>query len=78
MLAEAADGEQAVAAVLQHRPDVVLMDIRMPLLDGIEATRQIVSAGAAGTRILILTTFDLDEYVYAAAEPAVCSCFLSS
>jgi DNA-binding NarL/FixJ family response regulator len=66
VLAEAADGEQAVAAVLEHRPDVVLMDIRMPRLDGIEATRQIVAAGAAGTRIIILTTFDLDEYVYAA------------
>jgi DNA-binding NarL/FixJ family response regulator len=66
VLAEAADGEQAVAAVLEHRPEVVLMDIRMPRLDGIEATRQIVAAGAAGTRIIILTTFDLDEYVYAA------------
>jgi DNA-binding NarL/FixJ family response regulator len=66
VVAEAADGEQAVAAVLQHRPDVVLMDIRMPRLDGIEATRQIVAAGVAGTRIIILTTFDLDEYVYAA------------
>jgi DNA-binding NarL/FixJ family response regulator len=66
VLAEAADGEQAVTAVLQHRPDVVLMDIRMPRLDGIEATRQIVAAGIAGTRIIILTTFDLDEYVYAA------------
>jgi len=66
VLAEAADGEQAVAAVLGHRPDVVLMDIRMPRLDGIEATRQIVAAGATGTRIIILTTFDLDEYVYAA------------
>jgi DNA-binding NarL/FixJ family response regulator len=66
VLAEAADGEQAVAVVLQHRPDVVLMDIRMPRLDGIEATRQIATAGLAGTRIIILTTFDLDEYVYAA------------
>ena len=66
VLAEAADGEQAVAAVLEHRPDVVLMDIRMPRLDGIEATRRIVAAGASGPRIIILTTFDLDEYVYAA------------
>jgi DNA-binding NarL/FixJ family response regulator len=66
VLAEAADGEQAVAAVLEHQPDVVLMDIRMPRLDGIEATRRIVAAGASGTRIIILTTFDLDEYVYAA------------
>jgi DNA-binding NarL/FixJ family response regulator len=71
VLAEAADGEQAVAAVLEHQPDVVLMDIRMPRLDGIEATRRIVAAGAAGAdragpRIIILTTFDLDEYVYGA------------
>jgi DNA-binding NarL/FixJ family response regulator len=66
VLAEAADGEQAVTAVLEHRPDVVLMDIRMPRLDGIEATRRIAAAGAAGARIIILTTFDLDEYVYGA------------
>ena len=66
--AEAADGAQAVTAVLKHRPDVVLMDIRMPELDGIEATRRILAAGpaAAGVRIIILTTFDLDQYVYAA------------
>jgi DNA-binding NarL/FixJ family response regulator len=65
--AEAADGEQAVAAVLEHRPDVVLMDVRMPVMDGIEATRRILASGGGGpTRIIILTTFDLDEYVYAA------------
>ena len=75
--AEAADGAQAVAAVRAHRPDVVLMDVRMPVMDGIEATKSILAdaaatdtaagaAGAAPTRIIILTTFDLDEYVYAA------------
>ena len=66
--AEAADGPQAVAAALKYLPDVVLMDIRMPELDGIEATRRILAAGpaAARVRIIILTTFDLDQYVYAA------------
>jgi DNA-binding NarL/FixJ family response regulator len=96
--AEAADGAQAVAAVLAHRPDVVLLDVRMPVMDGIEATRRILAAypdspagpgspagaqspdeaAASGLapasccypdgapRIIILTTFDLDEYVYAA------------
>ena len=67
VVAEAADGKEAVAAVLQHRPDVVLMDIRMPEMDGLEATRRIMSAKPAnGCRIIILTTFDLDQYVYAA------------
>jgi DNA-binding NarL/FixJ family response regulator len=67
VVAEAGDGEQAVAAARAHRPDVVLMDIRMPGLDGIEATRQIVRAdGASRTRVLVLTTFDLDQYVYEA------------
>jgi len=60
---EAEDGQDAVAAARRLRPDVVLMDVRMPVLDGIEATRRIVSSGAA-TRVLILTTFGLDTYVY--------------
>jgi len=59
---EAADGEQAVAIALQIRPDVVLMDIRMPVLDGIEATRRLIPQLGA-TRVVILTTFDLDDYV---------------
>jgi DNA-binding NarL/FixJ family response regulator len=67
VVAEAADGSEAVAAVLKHRPDVVLMDIRMPEMDGLEATRRILGArGSADCRIIILTTFDLDQYVYAA------------
>ncbi|GAA4235691.1 DNA-binding NarL/FixJ family response regulator [Streptosporangium album] len=66
VVAEAADGAEAIAAVRRTRPDVVLMDIRMPQMDGIEATRQIVTGGADETRVLILTTYDLDHYVYAA------------
>lgn len=67
VLAEAADGEQAVAAVLKYQPDVALMDIRMPEMDGLEATRRILAAPAGrDCRIIILTTFDLDHYVYAA------------
>lgn len=67
VVGEAEDGEQAVRLTLELEPDVVLMDVRMPGLDGIEATRRIVAAGAPA-RILVLTTFDLDEYVYAAVR----------
>jgi DNA-binding NarL/FixJ family response regulator len=65
VVGEAADGEEAVAVVERLRPDVVLMDIRMPRLDGLAATRLVV-AGPAPTRVLVLTTFDLDEYVFEA------------
>ncbi len=64
---EAGDGRQAVAAARRDRPDVVVMDVRMPVLDGIEATRQI-TAGADPPRVLILTTFELDEYVFSALQ----------
>ena len=63
VVGEAVDGEQALSAVRRHRPDVVLMDIRMPNLDGLEATRRLVAEGSAA-RVLVLTTFDLDEYVF--------------
>jgi DNA-binding NarL/FixJ family response regulator len=67
IVGEAANGEQAVALARQERPDVLVMDVRMPVLDGIEATRRIVGGtGTEDVKVLILTTFDLDEHVYAA------------
>jgi len=65
VVGEAADGVEAVAAVQRHQPDVVLMDVRMPNLDGIAATRQILDGGNTA-KVLMLTTFDMDEYVYEA------------
>lgn len=65
VVGEAENGEQAVALVRELEPDVILLDIRMPELDGIEATRRIVESGV-GTRVLVLTTFDVDEYVHGA------------
>ena len=64
VVAEAGDGEAAISAVAKERPDVVLMDIRMPKMDGLEATRVITDAG--GVKVLVLTTFEVDEYVFEA------------
>jgi DNA-binding NarL/FixJ family response regulator len=69
VVATAADGAEAVHQSQEQGPDVVLMDVRMPVLDGIAATREIcAAAGEAGPRVLVLTTFDLDEYVYDALQ----------
>ena len=66
VVGEAADGEHAVALVRDTRPDVVLMDVRMPGVDGIEATRRVMADPECRTRVVMLTTFDMDEYVYEA------------
>src|SRR3990170_4407392 len=64
IVGEAGNGEQAVALAEEHRPDVVLMDVRMPVLDGVEATKLITERGLA--KVLVMTTFDLDEYALSA------------
>jgi DNA-binding NarL/FixJ family response regulator len=61
---EAADGQEAVAEARRLKPDIVLMDVRMPVVDGIEATRRLLSDGETEAKVVMLTTFDMDEYVY--------------
>jgi DNA-binding NarL/FixJ family response regulator len=75
VVGEAADGQDALAAAQRLRPDVVLMDVRMPRMDGVEATRRIVEK-QTGSRIVMLTTFDMDEYVYAALRAGACGFLL--
>jgi DNA-binding NarL/FixJ family response regulator len=77
VIAEADDGTRAVTEVRRCRPDVVLMDIRMPGLDGLAATQQIVSE-VAGTKVIILTTFDVDDYVYEALHAGASGFLLKS
>ena len=71
---EAGDGEEAVDAARRLHPDIVLMDVRMPRMDGLEATRWILAASSP--RVVMLTTFDLDEYVYAALQAGACGFLL--
>ena len=66
VVGEAADGAAAVELAASERPDVVLMDVRMPVMNGLEATRRIAASGADAPKVVILTTFDLDDYVYEA------------
>jgi DNA-binding NarL/FixJ family response regulator len=66
VVGEAGDGQEALAAVRRLQPDVVLMDVRMPTMDGLEATRRILADSGNAPRVVMLTTFDLDDYVYAA------------
>jgi DNA-binding NarL/FixJ family response regulator len=76
VVGEAADGDAAVRLAQRLRPDVVLMDVRMPGCDGLEATRRLMAADGTPPRIVILTTFDLDEYVYAAIRSGACGFLL--
>ena len=76
VVGEAADGRQAVEATRRLRPDVVLMDIRMPIMDGIQATQEFCRPDATAVNVLILTTYDLDEYVFAALRAGACGFLL--
>lgn len=69
VVAEATNGEEAIQLATEHRPDVILMDIRMPVLDGLEATRRVAAdPELSGVRVIVLTTFDMDENVVAARD----------
>jgi DNA-binding NarL/FixJ family response regulator len=78
VVGEAVDGHDALAQCREQPPDVVLMDIRMPKLDGLEATRRLRQAGAPPPHVVILTTFDLDEYVYEALRAGATGFLLKS
>jgi DNA-binding NarL/FixJ family response regulator len=78
IVGEAEDGRAALELATRVHPDVVLMDIRMPVLDGLEATRLLLGSGARGPRVLVLTTFDLDEYVYQALRAGASGFLLKS
>jgi DNA-binding NarL/FixJ family response regulator len=77
VVGEAADGAEAIEVVHRTRPDVVLMDVRMPVLDGIGATREIVRRGL-GAKVLVVTTYDLDVYVYEALRAGACGFLLKA